>query len=112
MPWNNENDLRRRLAETLPQVPNSCPDPQCGDSTWDHECQLGGSRPDTKLVDTVAALVQAWLLNESAAWRQSCKVIEAMDPFSVAVLSLRTGADALTALAMTVGLPQGEPNDR
>jgi crossover junction endodeoxyribonuclease RusA len=22
---------------------STCPDPQCGDSTWDHECQLGGN---------------------------------------------------------------------
>lgn len=27
-----------------------CPDPQCGDSTWDHDCQLGPSRLDWVVV--------------------------------------------------------------
>jgi len=27
------------------KVPSRCPDPQCGDSTWDHMCELGGYDP-------------------------------------------------------------------
>lgn len=26
-------------------VPSRCSDPQCGDSTWDHLCDLGGEDP-------------------------------------------------------------------
>jgi len=26
-------------------IPSVCDDPQCGDSTWDHFCDLGGVRP-------------------------------------------------------------------
>lgn len=33
-------------ARAIPRIPNVCPDPQCGDSTWDHECKLGGERLD------------------------------------------------------------------
>ena len=38
-------------------VNTPCPDPQCGDSTWDHECGLG-SRPCLKC-GGVSAAVQA-----------------------------------------------------
>lgn len=102
MPWKNENDLRDRLAAILPQVHGPCPDPQCGDSTWDHDCELGGSVPDVKLANLIAVEVQAWLRTESSGWRAASKAVEDLEPSSAAAFSLRMGADALSTLALAV----------
>lgn len=49
--WNTHDDLLTALeayqcreCRGRGRVDTPCPDPQCGDSTWDHECGLG-SRP-------------------------------------------------------------------
>jgi hypothetical protein len=39
----------------IEQRPNECPDPQCGDSTWDHDCQLGGYTEAARVVDVYTA---------------------------------------------------------
>lgn len=33
------------LADQTQQVEVACPDPQCGDSTWDHDCTVGTYKP-------------------------------------------------------------------
>lgn len=54
--WTAETE--ELVARALPGIPSVCPDPQCGDSTWDHDCELGGERPDTasarKVLTTLA----------------------------------------------------------
>jgi hypothetical protein len=51
--------LRQRLVALLPKIPSYCPDAQCGDSTWDHECQLGLDRPNEALADAVLNALDA-----------------------------------------------------
>lgn len=56
-------------AKALPMIESGCPDPQCGDSTWDHECQLGGPG-QLNLSRAQAVLVAALSLGEThQQWR-------------------------------------------
>lgn len=57
--------LRERLARILPKKETLCPDPQCEDSTWDHDCQAGPSKPNWELVDRVVVGVRDWLYEEA-----------------------------------------------
>jgi hypothetical protein len=52
--------LHQRLARALPDKRIFCRDPQCGDSTWDHDCDEG-YRPNHELAARLATEVQEWL---------------------------------------------------
>jgi hypothetical protein len=63
-------DLRKELLRVLPEVPAYCPDPQCGDSTWDHDCKDGPSQPNERLADSVVATITLWLHEELVELRK------------------------------------------
>lgn len=46
---------------------STCPDPQCGDSTWDHECQLSGNPYRNPLEGPVAVAVTFTLPRPASA---------------------------------------------
>jgi hypothetical protein len=48
--------LKPLLLELLPDIQVSCQDPQCGDSTWDHEC-TARMAPNERLADRIVALL-------------------------------------------------------
>lgn len=45
-------DVYKAAARLLPEVEIGCPDPQCNDSTWDHECTWS-TRPNHELAKRV-----------------------------------------------------------
>ncbi len=54
--------LRGELVKVLPEIPSRCADPQCGDSTWDHDCTLGPDQPNVPLADRIIAVLSEHML--------------------------------------------------
>lgn len=103
------SSLMDRLVAILPGVPNVCPDPQCGDPTWDHPCELGGSKPNYALAKVVAAEVQDWLFDQATTWSRRGDEVLGASPVTAA--EFHKGARTISTLAAILILDDGVPSE-
>ena len=91
------SSLMDRLVAILPGIPSVCPDPWCGDSTWDHPCELGGGKPNYALAKAVSDEVQEWLFDQARLWSRRGDEILGASP--VTAVDFHKGARAISTLA-------------
>lgn len=102
----HDTSLRLQLAAVFPRVYLECPDPQCGDSTWDHECELGGVRLNVEQADQALMVFARLLRAEASTLREKAKVADKHnDDFATFTIVARLNTVENLIQAVIEGVP-------